>query len=400
MSKKLIIIIVALFAVQISVYVVMHNWEEEEAITKSVYHTTPEGKSLLTKYPDFETREIVYLNGQDLTELPEEILLFKNLKYLHLENNSFQYFPYEVLELEHLEHLFLNNNQISHVNIEPFLNASNSLTTLEINENQLEAITGLENFPNLTHLDLSNNGLTELNVNCPNLTRINLSSNDFRTIPNLTQTQCTFINLARNRIEALDFGQLPIWVEILEVQSNSIASIIIDAEKFSFSKLSELDVSNNNLTLFPNELLKINTLSILKLAQNSISLWSSEDFPINENIVKIDLSGNNLIVLLADLNTFLPNLQSLLLNNNQLVNVSFNHDNLYVLELQNNDGAVCDLKLPYLNTLYCDYEHIETEKHTIIANNLKDLRVYNTNGNTLSQKVTNTRYLDVDVSYE
>lgn len=399
MSKKLIFIIVALFSVQISVYTITHNWEEKQ-IPKKPSTILGDEQYLLEKYPDYEIREIVYLNGQNLTEVPAEILLFKNLKYLHLENNQLTDFPYEVLELEHLEHLFLNNNSIEIVNIEQFINASESLHILELAENQLGEINGLYNFPNLTQLDLSNNGLTELTIQTLNLERINLSSNDFRFIPNLSETQCRFVGLTNNRIETLDFNQLPYLVEILEVQNNEISSVIINEEELNFFRLNELDLSSNALTLFPNEVLKIKTLSILKLNQNLISLWSSEDMPINENIKKINLADNNLIILLVDLNTLLPNLQSLVLANNRLVSIALNHDNLYVLHLQGNDKAICDLKLFNLNRFHCDYSQIETEEDLIVVPNLEDLRVYNSEGFTVSQEVANLRFLTADITYE
>lgn len=392
MSKRLTIIIVSLFIVQIGVYSITHFWESLKEEDEPLSNTP----SLIEEFGDYETRETLYLNGRNYTQLPDEITRFKNLKYLHLENNRLTEFPYEVLSLN-LHQLNLNGNLITEVDIENLKPASLTLKTLEIADNQLTEIKGLERFTKLSYLDLSYNGLIKLDCNNAQLEKINLSTNNFRTIPDLSLTNCSFIELSNNRIERLDFEKLPFSATEIKLVNNEISSIKGDS-LIPAMNIEKLNLSQNAFELFPNNLLKINTLKELKLNQNLISVWSSEEFPVNSSIAKIELSFNDLLVVLADLDTLLPNLQSLYLDNNQLVSVEFNHDSLYNLLIQNNRNAVCNLSLPNLYALHCDYQHIETETRQVYVPQVREMKIYNSEGYAVSSEVL-ALYPSCSISY-
>lgn len=395
MSKKLIVIITLLFAVQIGVYTITHLWDKENS--NKIKSLTTDNQNLTLEFPDYKTRENLDLSNRNLTKLPDEIKLFKNLKSLYLDNNQLTEFPYEVLDLEHLRNLFLNGNQISTVNIKSTIKASNSLITLEIANNQLTEVNGLKNFPNLIFLDLSNNGLSELSINNSRLNSIKLDYNNFRMIPDLKNTLCQYISLSNNKIETLDFLKLPYSTQILALQNNEIFRTA-NNDLIPYFSIEELDLSQNAFTTFPHNLLNINNLNTINLNQNEIYMWSSEDLLTNESIKKIDLSFNELLVFFGDLNDRFPNLQTLILNYNNLAIIDFNHDNLSQLQIQNNPKADCNLKLKNLNELRCDYAHIETENRQILAPNVKDLVIYNTEIE-VSAKVLQ-RYPYGAISYE
>jgi len=84
-------------------------------------------------------------------------------------------------------------DEISGLNNLPFL------TQMDLSNNNITEIKGLDNFPNLVHLDLSNNAITDIKglQNLPNLVFLDLSGNNITQITGLE-------NLKRLRILKLN----------------------------------------------------------------------------------------------------------------------------------------------------------------------------------------------------
>lgn len=311
MSKKLIVIIVGLFVVQIAVYTMTHIWSETELIKeeridyRADYYRNR--TSLLSQYPDYKKREIVYLNNKNLTEFPKELLLFKQLKYLYLAENNLTEFPYEVLQLEHLELLNLNNNKIWKVDLTKVDLTNNSLSTLNINDNKLTEIKGLEKLKKLKTLSLKNNQIKNIALYNEYLSRVDLSFNNLNTFPKLDLIFLETVLLNNNNIDTLDFTQLSPSVMNIELQNNRISQVLLPTNDIN-SRLENIDLSNNDFTAFPIELLSCWNLRQLRLTNNKISSWNLSETPINTSLEKLNLSDNGLVMEIDALKEKIPNL--------------------------------------------------------------------------------------------
>jgi len=123
------------------------------------------------------------LSENGLTELPQELAKFKNLRYLNLSNNrlvSIDNLPV----FKNLRFLDISNNVIG------ILPASicelKELEEVNAENNQIKSIpSGFPNLVNLKILNLGNNKLTEFNTitNCKNLIKLNLGQNNISQIP-------------------------------------------------------------------------------------------------------------------------------------------------------------------------------------------------------------------------
>ena len=78
------------------------------------------------------------LKKQKLTELPEEVLKFKNLQSLSLRNNKLTAFPRELKQLQYLQELDLSRNKMD--TIYPEIGELTQLYYLNMNNNELSVL--------------------------------------------------------------------------------------------------------------------------------------------------------------------------------------------------------------------------------------------------------------------
>ncbi|XP_017564637.1 trophoblast glycoprotein b [Pygocentrus nattereri] len=155
--------------------------------------------------------------------------------------------------------LFLTGNNISHLNESSFPVRLEQLTELYLSGNQMEQVDRgvFNNLPNLHSLDLSNN-------------RILSFSRD--AIPE------------NNKLRVLNLSQ-----SLYNVSYTDISNLL----KHSFPKLSNLDLSNNDLKLFPDGISSLSDLATLDMRNNSVVSINNVTFR-SQVLQRLDLRDNAL----------------------------------------------------------------------------------------------------------
>ncbi len=134
-----------------------------------------------------------------------------------------------------LWNLNLNGKQIN--SLEEVLNLLTEeqlsmIGTLNVNDNLLKNLNGIERFKNLEGLYASGNYIMKIEnlYKLPNLKEINLSNNYIKKVENLPDTLNTLF-LSRNQISVLE--NIPVIVNFLSVDENPLRRVIIDLENSS-----------------------------------------------------------------------------------------------------------------------------------------------------------------------
>lgn len=186
---------------------------------------------------------------------------------------------------------------------------------------EIEDLTGLSNFSNLTTLNLANNHISNDNEikYLKNLTTLNFANNrlnnNYTSIEELYSLQN--LNLDGNNIQSLD-------------SINKLLTNINDNKKSL--KLVNLSLSNNKLTDI-SVLSNISTLTNLYLANNNIA--NIEPLKTNTSLKILDISGNQISDISALSN--LPSLHTLNASNNIIRNINpISSLTLYTLDLSSN----------------------------------------------------------------
>lgn len=188
------------------------------------------------------------------------------------------------------------------------------LTKLELYDNQIEAITGIETLVNLKILDLSFNVIRELGPvsQCPLLEELYVAQNKLRRIEGLESlVHLKILDLGANRIRVIEGLECNTSLKSLWLGKNKIDEIKgLD----TLVNLRQLDVQCNRLKSLGDGLSSLRNLSELYLAANEIedlnglpvfNLSSEEGSVVdadtgadvvltNNNLTTIDLSNNKL----------------------------------------------------------------------------------------------------------
>ncbi len=166
----------------------------------------------LERIEECKKTKSTFLNLRELglTKIPEEIRELDHVTILDLSDNLIT--RIEGLEkLTKLTGLYLSNNQISRIE---GLEKLAALTELKLWDNKISRIEGLENLTGLTVLDLSGNQISDIEglENLTKLTHIDLSQNqisDIKGLDELVQLPCLeYVDLKFNPLpEGVPFQQ-------------------------------------------------------------------------------------------------------------------------------------------------------------------------------------------------
>ncbi|PSN37590.1 hypothetical protein C0J52_14527 [Blattella germanica] len=328
----------------------------------------------------------LYLNGNTLKVLQEHAFIdvcdsaclendkeqpLQKLQYLYLQNNSIDKIEINAFKgLKNLAFLDLNNNKItklwknsfhgllrlSKLNIENCLvreiipgafNGLGELHQLYLGGNNLKTLDGkcFDGLPNLMFLKISH-GINSLPGNLfkvmPNLTHLNLDNNNLSNLHlNVTKDlkKLQVLSLEKNKIQILYNNMFSCLTNLIELKLDDNSIHTINDHAFNGMKhLQKINLRNNNICTLSND--------------TPITYYSPRSFRkpfMNlEKLTHLDLYGNCLENLALAVFKYLPKLRFLNLGNNKLSQVDesviTNIQTLQELILHENP-LICDCSL-------------------------------------------------------
>ena len=189
-------------------------WITSLTVLKVLYLTNNQISdiSLLAKMPSLE---LIYMNRNKVSELPEDIGNLKQLRRLYLGHNQLEYLPDSFYELTELRMLILK---------------ANKLTSLDDKIRQLQR---------LVNLDISKNQLSELPAGigqCRELKQLQLNSNKLASLPWQMKDLGVLeeLNIARNQLTAIE--SLPTAIKVLRMEGNPLQHVDVRADKLTFDQ--------------------------------------------------------------------------------------------------------------------------------------------------------------------
>ncbi|XP_063520929.1 erbin isoform X2 [Pongo pygmaeus] len=239
------------------------------------------------------------------------------LDYSHC---SLEQVPKEIFTFEKtLEELYLDANQIEELPKQLF--NCQSLHKLSLPDNDLTALpASIANLINLRELDVSKNGIQEFpeNIkNCKVLTIVEASVNPISKLPdgfsqllNLTQL---YLNDAFLEFLPANFGRLT-KLQILELRENQLKMLPKTMNRLT--QLERLDLGSNEFTEVPEVLEQLSGLKEFWMDANRLTFIPGFIGSLKQ-LTYLDVSKNNIEMVEEGISTC-ENLQDLLLSSNSL----------------------------------------------------------------------------------
>ncbi|NXJ25277.1 ERBIN protein, partial [Dicrurus megarhynchus] len=303
-----------------------------------------------------------------LEQVPKEIFTFeKTLEELYLDANQIEELPKQLFNCQSLHKLSLPDND---------------LTTLP---------ASIANLINLRELDVSKNGIQEFpeNIkNCKVLTVVEASVNPISKLPdgfsqllNLTQL---YLNDAFLEFLPANFGRLT-KLQILELRENQLK--ILPKTMSRLTQLERLDLGSNEFTEVPEVLEQLSGLKEFWLDGNRLTLIPGFIGTLKQ-LTYLDVSKNNIEVVEEGISGC-ESLQDLLLSSNSLQHLPESIGSLKkVTTLKIDENQLIYLPdsiggLISLEELDCSFNEIETLPSSV--GQLLNIRTFAADHNFLTQ---------------
>ncbi|WP_061248481.1 LIC_11051 family fibronectin-binding protein [Leptospira noguchii] len=262
---------------------------------KSLYLTNS-SLSIENKISTFNSSqlELLCLNANSLTAIPEFVFQLSKLKKLLLIDNQLTELPDRLADLKYLQNLNLSGNkitQISNLNRE-----FSEIIELGLFDNRLTSLDGIGRFPKLKELLIWGNELETISPeisSLKNLTRIDVTKNKISSFPNIGATleSVTDLSLSKNQLTQIPeaLTQFP-NLKSLGLSDNQFEEIPDELFE-NFQKLETLSLSNNQLSDLPKSIAQLVSLKNIYLKNNRFvqipevlkELKKLKDVSLNEN---------------------------------------------------------------------------------------------------------------------
>ncbi|CAM8995310.1 unnamed protein product [Rhodiola kirilowii] len=261
------------------------------------------------------------LHSNQLKEFPVEACKLR-LAVLDLSNNSLSGLPAEIGNMTTLRRLLLVGNPMR--SLRSSLVSGPTTTLLKYLRSRLSAEEGAGSATSVkediivraTRLSISSKELSLQNLGLTvvpsdvwesnDITKLDLSKNSFEELP-VELSSCSNLQIPADGLLALQS------LQILDLSGNAITLPRLS----SLQQLQELYLRRIQLQEVPSDILGLRQLRILDLSQNCLQSIS-EGFKSLSCLNELDLSDNNISSLPAQLGLLEPNLQALRVDGNPL----------------------------------------------------------------------------------
>lgn len=246
-------------------------------------------EDLLDDYPpDSEDIDLVHLRISSIPALKLE--RFTNVKRICLRQNAITSISLPANWGELLEELDLYDNLISHIK---GLEELKNLTSLDLSFNKIKHIKNVNHLQKLTQLYFVQNRISKIEnlEGLDNLTMIELGANRIREIENLEPLhQLQELWLGKNKITDIKNLSSLTNLRLLDIKSNRLTSI---TGLEDLTNLEELYVSHNAITEITSSTFANNPkLRVLDISNNQIS--HLENISHLKNLEEVWASSNKL----------------------------------------------------------------------------------------------------------
>ena len=219
------------------------------------------------------------LNNTNLRSIPDEVGKLQQLEHLTMKRNQVETLGCQLKQLPCLRTLNLRYNSLTHTNIPAEVFENDELNTLDLSHNKLaEVPEGLFRCRSLLVLNLSHNMLemipSQLLMTTTDLLHLDLSNNELDALPPQLRRLSNLhtLILSHNPLSHFQIRPLPALLELrtlhLRNTQRTLANIPPNLEPLV--NLTDVDLSQNQLTRIPDGILSLTNLKRLNLGSNEI----------------------------------------------------------------------------------------------------------------------------------
>ena len=301
------------------------------------------------------------LDGNNIDIVPTVGGLNQSLTELDLSNNALTDSSLAtVVQLSQLQQLRLSGNFISDLSAADWSLLANNLAVLSLSNNRLTSLRQIDKLWSLSQLNVGNNLIDSIPDatfrTLYDLEAVSLRGNRLTTIGQYTldglEQKCIHLDLSSNFIEYIHpkaFNRLK-NIKRLNLSNNAIKELAMPP---IMDQLSELLLSNNRLTRFPDGLRHLHAITVLSLYNNRIESMPPLDIGNEFGVRLVDLSHNRLRN--VDEVRFVGLINSINISGNQLADIGAGvlADTSFIGELNLSDNALG--RLPVAVTLAVDH---------------------------------------------
>nr|XP_030700381.1 erbin isoform X8 [Globicephala melas] len=335
--------------------------EEETVTTLDYSHCSLEQvpKEIFT----FEkTLEELYLDANQIEELPKQLFNCQSLHKLSLPDNDLTTLPASIANLINLRELDVSKNGIQE--FPENIKNCKVLTIVEASVNPISKLPdGFSQLLNLTQLYLNDAFLEFLPANFGRLTKLQILELRENQLKMLPKTMNRLTQLERLDLGSNEFTEVP---EVLE-QLSGLKEFWMDGNRLTFipgfigslKQLTYLDVSKNNIEMVEEGISACENLQDLLLSSNSLqqlpetvgSLKNVTTLKIDENQLMYLPNSIGGLVSIEELDCSFNELEALPSSIGQLTNIrTFAADHNYLQQLPPEIGSWKNITVLFLHS--------------------------------------------------
>ena len=315
-----------------------HNYDslhkaEEEVLKKAIWRRVYTPRKNFTSFADLKAGKVkpeevttLSISSVRANQIPDEVLLCKNLEELELVNTSINTIQAALNQLPKLTNLFIYNNVPSKRLV---LERNEHISYLRIAGHHPEKLPKTyKNFSNLDSLNLNRNSLTKF----PNikhnqkLIKLWVVENELTFKRFKGSSSLTHLDLRQNKVTVVPnkIHRKFKSMEALSFNMNKVKKVKPGLGKMS--KLEYLSFYANGITEIPKPVYKLTNLQVIDLFDNKIEFLSPEIKSLQS--LRVLYLANNRLYRLPDEIGLLKNLEEVYVYNNRMDTLPASMDKL------------------------------------------------------------------------